>query len=92
MKIIYKEWRIKTHNPYGFVVQRFKPKSKQWKESAYFRTLEQSTRYLFEEQIRVQYNDLEIHLDNVSKTAQQLDGLVFEIEEIGKKLSEACNG
>lgn len=92
MKILYKEWRIKTHKPYGFVVQRYKPTINQWRESSYFPKLEPAAQYLFEEQVRTQYDDLEINLDDASKAAKQLDGLVQELSTIGEKISESCNG
>jgi hypothetical protein len=92
MTITYNDWRIKTHSPYGFVVQRHKPKINQWRESSYFRTLEQAAHFLFEEQIRTQYDDLVIDLNGSIQAAQQLDGLVQELQEIGKHISEACSG
>ncbi len=92
MKILYQDWRIKTHDPYGFVVQRFKPKSNQWKESAYFRTLEQAARYLFDEQIRTQFEDFEFDLNDVDRAAKDLNRLVQSIKIIGNKIAGACNG
>lgn len=92
MTITYKDWRIKTHNPYGFVVQKYKPKIDQWRESSYFPKLEQAAHHLFDEQIRTQYDGLTIDLAKADIAAKQLDSLVQEIREIGEQISEACNG
>lgn len=86
------DWRIAIHIPYGYKVQQYYPNSGQWKNSTFHVTLEQAAKHLFEEQLRTpRYENTNIDLSS-SGAAQLLDSLVWELKEIAKTISEACNG
>jgi hypothetical protein len=87
--VLFKKWRLKSHDYGGYIVQ--KRIGKQWKETSYFRSLSHAVRFLLERRIHDESANLIVDTNNRAKAAVAKAKLIELINNVSDEIVEGLD-
>lgn len=89
MTILYKDFRIKSQEAGGYIVQR--KIGNQFKEASYFNSLSQAANYLFEQRLHHESVDIVIDASDKARATIAQAKLVWLIKDISDQIASGLD-